>query len=297
MQHAAQVTAQWLDNNQDGSIDDDKIAAELKQKTSILLMSATLWADYPESQDVEEKMNASVDGELVTQDLSAEETNPGNGERDVSQEEVQHLIQTSGWLAAYPEIFDDASGSKLFSLWKTADENKYYVYEDPTCDSGCKTFEFIYKALAVYHNARDDFDRDDEISFTDKEDMDDKLPGLSQLIESSDYEYAKWMWPDGNYKYKNQKIRYYGSIFGSEDNENNQNSSNSDEIGENENEEGNNNEDNEGSDDKKDDETRDDEQESRASHDDDEDSNENHDDDGSDTDSDNEDIDDQENND
>jgi len=194
LEHAAQVTAQWLDNNQDGISDNLEINKALKENNAVLLMSKKGFS----STFMIKLFRESEKRNMFGQDLYAQETNNPT-RRDASQEEIHHLLTGAGWAKTYPDLFDDKSQtSKIYEGWKISDSKGYYNYNDPTCDAECKTMEHLYKSAAAYLNASSDL-RDDEFTIKNSQELKEKLPLMVELFESNEYNYPNKMWPDGKY--------------------------------------------------------------------------------------------------
>lgn len=200
--HAANVTAQWLDNDQDGVADEPKVIKTLKQQNPVVIMSKSGFTD---SQM--DSIFTQLDGR-PGQDLSADETKPVGGRRDASQEEIHHIIMNAGWIKMLPATFSDqpATKSKLFNIWKFANDNKHYAYGDPTCNDACKVTEFVYLATAAYLGSDADL-VSDEMMLKNKTQLQTTIPNIINLFESTDYNYPKTAWPNGNYGFKNN-IKY-----------------------------------------------------------------------------------------
>ena len=73
VRHAAQVTAQWLDNDQDGKIDEKRLRPFLLENRPVLLMSADGF-NFLQFNALEQGL-----GDRIGQDLSAVETGPSRG--------------------------------------------------------------------------------------------------------------------------------------------------------------------------------------------------------------------------
>jgi len=200
--HAANVTAEWLDNDEDGYIDEPRLLATMQESKPVLLMSA----DGLSSSAISDVMN-DLDGYQL-QDLSAAETSPTGSRRDASQEEIHHLIMASGWQKRFPSIFSDApeENSELYKIWMSAEENNFYFYGDPTCDANCKVTEFVYLASASYLGSTRDVEHD-EMRLRTRQELKQKLPAIITLFESSNYVYPTNHWPDGQYPHSNN-IQY-----------------------------------------------------------------------------------------
>ncbi len=205
MIHAANVAAEWLDNDGDGAIDEPDLGASLKESKSLIVMSfdgfssAASLTIFP----------IAIAGGYTLQDLSAQETNDPV-RRDASQEEVHHIIMNGGWMRVFPSVFSDQvdDGSKLYAIWKFADDNGHYSYGDPTCDDSCKTVEFFYLATAAYLGSMADL-FSDEMRLKDRHAMQETIPGIIDIIESTDYSYPTDHWPTGTYEHQGN-IQFFG---------------------------------------------------------------------------------------
>ncbi|WP_052245288.1 hypothetical protein [Halocynthiibacter namhaensis] len=202
LQHAANVAAQWLDNDQDGVADNPVVNEQLAANKATVVMSGSGFG-----------MTAAriysaleLDGRFG-QDLHAVETN--NPERrDASQEEMHHIISGAGWAAVYPELFADQSEtSQIYKGWEHSDANGYYVYNDPTCNNFCKNMEHLYKAVAAYLGSDADL-ADTEFTIKSQAELREKHPDMVALFESPDYDYPNHMWPDGAYEHT-QNITFF----------------------------------------------------------------------------------------
>ncbi|MBJ89181.1 MAG: hypothetical protein CMO98_04895 [Woeseia sp.] len=198
LKYAANVAAEWLDNDGDGDADEPRILDSLKESQSLVVMSL----DGFSSLAFLKIAAASVVGGYTIQDLSAEETNNPT-RRDASQEEIHHIIVVGGWIKALPKIFSDQKDdrSDLYNIWKFADDNGHYSYDDPTCDDSCKTVEFFYLATAAYLGSMADL-FSDEMRLKDKVAMRKHIPNIMDIFESTDYSYPTNHWPTGVYTHK-----------------------------------------------------------------------------------------------
>lgn len=197
--HAANVAAEWLDNDEDGQVDEPRLLETLKTNKPILLMSGNGFNNTA----MDSLMNTFSD--YRAQDLYASETNPGGGERDASQEEIHHLIINAGWQSLFPTVFSESASdnSDLYQAWKFADENSYYVYNDPTCDDSCKVTEFVYLATAAYMEKGTEADlASDEMRLKTRSALSETIPAVIQIFESADYAYPTNHWPDGTYPHQ-----------------------------------------------------------------------------------------------
>jgi hypothetical protein len=97
-------------------------------------------------------------------------------------------------------VFSDRAdqASSLFTQWQRAEDGRHYSYDDPTCDSACKTVEFFYLATAAYLGSEADLESD-EMRIKNRADLRTHLPGIVAIIESDEYDYPVTRWPDGQY--------------------------------------------------------------------------------------------------
>ena len=202
VRHAAHVTAQWLDNNQDGEIDEIRLKPSLLENRPNLLMSAHGF-DAFQLIAIEKGL-----GDRIGQDLAASETAPSQG-RDASQEEIHHLIFMAGWEHMFPRSFSAVpeDRSKLFSTWRSAEKNGFYDYDDPSCDAECKVVEFFYLATAAYLGSQTDVAHD-ELFLKTRIELKQNLPDIIKLVESKAYHYPRYKWPDGHYSF-NKNIQLF----------------------------------------------------------------------------------------
>ncbi len=160
--HAANLLAQYLDNNEDGTIDNQTVMDAMLTNKAYMVM----WAS---ESDLD---NAFIDGR-IGQDLGNAETHPGfvtngnTGEFDAALEEVWHIVTHAGHESAYPNIFGTNSGTSMSDAMDIArggvfetppasyPENAWYKYDDPTCDYKCQGGEYIYWVMSSMLGAQE----------------------------------------------------------------------------------------------------------------------------------------------
>ena len=154
--HAANIMAQYLDNDENGVVDNSLLLTTLLNNDAALFMWKT-----------ESQIN------LNAQDLGADEsipewhTNGQTGQFDAALEEVWHVITYSGYSDAYPEIFGENSGTSLTdamdiarggnftSIPENYPNNAWYTYDDQTCDYQCMATEYFYWGLTSILGAQE----------------------------------------------------------------------------------------------------------------------------------------------
>lgn len=155
LRHAANVMAQYLDNDADGQPDVPAVVETMVANNATLLMAAT--PDEFESLDGAELDQVFDFVGRGGQDLYGSETNPANG-FDASLEEVHHLILNTGWSVIYPDALtvgvdselaaamDIARGGRFDAIPASYPNDAWFTYDDQTCDYTCMLTEYFYWA-------------------------------------------------------------------------------------------------------------------------------------------------------
>lgn len=200
--HAANIMAQYLDNDEDGTVDNPILLSALNSNDAALF----LW-------DNESQMN------LDAQDLVADETVPEwhtngqNGRFDATLEEVWHVITHSGYATAYPDVFgeqpgtalanalDLARGGRFTSIPNSYPEEAWFTYDDETCDYECMATEYIYWAMTSILGAQQN--RLDEIGWEWQLNTPSLVasrdPAIYDLLTDPQYQFPLVL-PDGSYQ-------------------------------------------------------------------------------------------------
>ena len=136
--HAANIVAQYLDNDEDGALDDPQVAAALRSVGAAMLMTETeddwdfdaMFGGYSDR-----KVNAFEDAHNF-QSLYDEETKYAGNDisADGAIEEVLHLITGRGYAVAYPDVWGEEPGS---SVADAIDEVMGDCEASWQCDGGC----------------------------------------------------------------------------------------------------------------------------------------------------------------
>ncbi len=217
--HAANVMAQYLDNDADGMPDNPRVIRSMRESKATLLMFASADESERVIEELEESSTDQIDA-MILQDLYGEETHPGGASRglfDAAYEEVLHLITHAGYALAYPEVFGERPGSKLADAMDKARggrflmvPNKYprtswYTYDDDTCDYACQATEYIYWGLTSLLGAQDFPGRAAEIADEWRLNTAEKFkvgdPLLYNLLTDKRYKLPTRL-PDGKYRPK-----------------------------------------------------------------------------------------------
>lgn len=209
--HAANIMAQYLDNDEDGIIDNQLVVDKMVENNAFLFMWKSQ-SDFP---------NTQPSGRLG-QDLGNDETNPNyvssglTGRFDAALEEVLHIINNAGHSYAYPQAFgqnesselaqamDIARGGKFLTIPSSYPANAWYTYNDTTCDyNSCQTIEYLYWALTSILGAQATDTRLSEIENEWKLNTRAKVQNtdtaIYTLLTNTTYKMPTVL-PDGTYK-------------------------------------------------------------------------------------------------
>jgi len=204
--HAANVMAQYLDNDEDGTADNQAVVDRMVSEKAYL----TMWK-------AENDLTEPPSGRQG-QDLGDDETNPNyvtsgfSGRFDASLEEVLHIITSAGYSKVYPEVFGEVTGSQIADAMDlarggqfTSIPNPYpagawYTYDDSTCEYNCMVTEYHYWAMTSILDAQQS--RLDEIEhewkLNTKEKVESQDPAAYALLTDPQYSFASVI-PDGTY--------------------------------------------------------------------------------------------------
>ncbi|OJJ20014.1 hypothetical protein BKI52_16195 [marine bacterium AO1-C] len=206
--HAANIMAQYLDNDEDGQVDNPKVLAAMKSKKAFLIMWKTE-ADFPTIPPLGR----------IGQDLGNDETIPAwhtngqTGRFDAALEEVLHLITHAGYAKAYPKVFGERSDSEIAKAMDIArgghfnrvptqyPKDAWYTYDDKTCKYKCMVTEYHYWALTSILGAQ--AKRLDEIGHEWRLNTRAKVKArdakIYALLTDPQYKFPRKL-PDGTYK-------------------------------------------------------------------------------------------------
>lgn len=207
--HAANVMAQYLDNDEDGVIDNQAVIDAMIANKAFMVM----W----KSENDLDKINPPSG--QIGQDLGNDETQPSfvssgmTGDFDASLEEVWHIITNAGFAQAYPNVFgtnigtsladamDVARGGQFTSIPNPYPPNAWYTYDDTTCDYDCMAGEYIYWAMSSILGAQANRlnEIDHEWTLNTKEKIQQTDEAVFQLLTAEQYKFPTVI-PDGTYK-------------------------------------------------------------------------------------------------
>ncbi|BBM89044.1 hypothetical protein COTS27_00732 [Spirochaetota bacterium] len=204
IEHAARVAAQWLDNDQDGSIDNTNVAMNLlSNRATVFLLQTASQEEFIENQLAAKYSDPDNLG-VMFQTLYATETHLIStlAERDASGEEIHHILSDSGWenVGNFSQRLDAAyneATNSTPSLW---------VYNDPTCNRECQKTEFLYTSVAAYLGSEPDLQANElKIPAADRTGqasaqawLNANLEQIYNLIHTTTG-YPNQIWPNGQY--------------------------------------------------------------------------------------------------
>jgi hypothetical protein len=209
--HAANVMAQYLDNDEDGKVDDQLVLDKMLENKAFMVM----WKNENDLDNIEPPSGREG------QDLGNDETHPNfvsngrMGEFDASLEEVLHIINSAGHSAAYPNAFGQGVGSDLANAMDIArggqfitipnlyPANAWYSYDDQTCDyASCQTIEYLYWAITSILGAQENRlnEIDDEWRLNTRQKVEDTDTAIFTLLTNPIYKIPTIL-PDGTYRH------------------------------------------------------------------------------------------------
>jgi len=226
--HAANVLAEYLDNDEDGIPDNEEVVDALASENSSIVMRKGEW-EYDMTE-----WTRLVDLHLPPGQhylLWGDETilNAVNEQGivvkfDVSWEEILHLITDWGYGVVYPSVFGRESGTELAKAMDKArgghfeevpkqyPDDAWYTYYDRTCDYDCQNSAYIYWALTSILGAQDFPGRSEQIKdewrLNTKEKVQAQDPAIYALLTEPQYKFPTVL-PNGKYRAKTFMIQKY----------------------------------------------------------------------------------------
>jgi hypothetical protein len=217
--HAARVLAEYLDNDEDGTPDNEKVMDALLSRNTCIVMAKN-----------EEEMASIPRGSRPRgQGLYDRETfpNAAEGVFDVTLEEILHPITGRGYALAYPEIFGTESGTAVAEALDLArgghfeevpeeyPEGAWFTYDDETCRYRCQITEYMYWALTSILGAQDIPGRLDRIGnewrLNTREKVMEQDSAIYALLTNPEYKFPTVI-PDGKYKAGTFTIQPYRHV-------------------------------------------------------------------------------------
>lgn len=158
VKHVAAIFAEWLDNNEDGVVDDNNVWTALTSRNALMPIFSQE-GSAAENTFFNNYMGNGVgavcyNGEIVT-------TRPLTAQFDATVEEVLHTISSVGYSNAYPSAFGEAAnsnslltqamdvarGGHFTTIPNPYPASAWYTYDDATCNYNCMSTEYFYWGL------------------------------------------------------------------------------------------------------------------------------------------------------
>ena len=166
--HVATITAELLDNNEDGILDHTVLCDQLAGVDAFMPIFSN------EGSPAEDELFDNFDeaahcasAVLYAGEVSPE--NPADWFEEAVVEEVLHTINHCGHVPLYPAAFslspgssalseamDVARGGQFTSIPSTYPEAAWYHYDDNTCDYECMAIEYLYWCTVSHMGLLDD---------------------------------------------------------------------------------------------------------------------------------------------
>lgn len=219
MLHAANLLAEYLDNDEDGIPDNQPVVDAMVKHNTSLIMS--------KDEDEMRSLDRSSLPPGEKQGLWDYETRPGGAERgvfDAAIEEIIHPITHVGYATVYPEVFGTNPGSEVGKIMDEArgghfervpdiyPDNSWYTYDDETCLYECQITEYIYWALTSILGAQNFPGRLENIQqewrYNTKEKVEKGDPRIYALLTDPQYKFPTIL-PDGSYSPKTFAIEKF----------------------------------------------------------------------------------------
>ncbi|MEM7371885.1 MAG: hypothetical protein AAF587_24940 [Bacteroidota bacterium] len=206
--HAANLMAQYLDNDEDGQPDNQAVVDKMVEKNAFMVM-------WKKQSDLRVNLPNGWEG----QDLGNDETHPSyvangrTGTFDAALEEVLHIITHAGYAEVYPNIFGEMQGSEIANAMDIARGGQFttipkpypagawYTYDDNTCEYNCMVTEYHYWALTSILGAQEnrlgEIEQEWKLNTRDKVQQQDSA--VFKLLTDPQYKFPTVL-PDGTYK-------------------------------------------------------------------------------------------------
>ena len=207
--HAASILAEYLDNDEDGIIDNQRVVDKLIEKKAWILMA-----------EDESESRAAIRfpiGNRFFLELYEEEVSIINGSPrfDASLEEILHLITQYGYAEVYTNKFgenknseiakamDEARGGYFKNVPNSYPPSAWYTYDDKTCNYSCQITEYTYWALTSILGAQEFPGRLEEIQNEWKLNTKEKVKNNNSqaygLLTNPEFKFPTYL-PDGKYR-------------------------------------------------------------------------------------------------
>ena len=217
--HTANVLAEYLDNDENGSVDQPEVLNKLLGDSTNETATMVLFASESEQESYGDSLETIIQVLPRSQNLFADEIFEGGSlgyDRDATLEEVLHLVTHLGWNEAFPEVWGENKDSPVANAMDLArggyfenipalyPEGAWYTYYDDTSDYPTQITEYVYWATTTYLGGQNWPERNhsnysNEWSPYTKEMLLETDPAIVSLMTSDAYHFPISKLPDGNY--------------------------------------------------------------------------------------------------
>ncbi|MBI69630.1 MAG: hypothetical protein CMJ38_06445 [Phycisphaerae bacterium] len=152
--HCANILAQWIDNNEDGEVDNVFVYQELVNRHASMVM----WWNEDQAEDDFDNIPNDVLDNYALQAIFGDEVNmnyPKNQEFDATLEETLHLVTHEGYSRVFPSTWGEFPETAMTNTMDAVIKGGWYHYDDPTCDYECDATEYFYWSLTSILGAQD----------------------------------------------------------------------------------------------------------------------------------------------
>ena len=208
--HAAHVLAEYLDNNEDGLVDNQLVV-------DAMIASGGNIGIWQTEGDLEVYDDLGFTN-LTVSDVETRpdwHTNNQTGLYDASLEEIMHSVTMNGYANAYPEVFgelvgttvanamDVARGGQFIQIPEQYPESAWYGYRDETADYKTMITEYMYWGLSSILGAQDKrlAEVSHEWQLNTAELVRTGDPTLYNLLTDEQYKFPTHL-PDGTYAFE-----------------------------------------------------------------------------------------------
>ncbi|MDP7566566.1 MAG: hypothetical protein QF794_10700 [Candidatus Marinimicrobia bacterium] len=211
--HAAKIMAQYLDNDEDGEVDNQLVADKLISVDATLVMfkDENELDNFDSDEPDHDHYQLLFDEETIPSFIK----NSSNVRFDASIEEVLHLITHEGYSKVYTSVLGELKGSAIANAMdkarggyfesppSTYPAGAWYSYDDETCEYDCMVTEYFYWALTSIMGAQGYPDRLDEIGHEWKLNTSEKVktgdPDVYNILTDPQYNLPTVL-PNDEYK-------------------------------------------------------------------------------------------------
>ena len=224
--HTANVLAEYLDNDENGTVDQPEVLTKLLGSSNSEIATMVLFASENEQESYDNYFANLMRVLERTQNLFADEIfeNGSQGDdRDATLEEVLHLVTDLGWDEAFPEVWGERKGSTLADAMDLArggyfenvpaqyPDGAWFTYDDDTSDYATQITEYLYWATTTYLGGQDWTGRihsnyTNEWKPYTRSMLEQTDPAIVTLMTSTSYNFPIKQLPDGNYSVSAQAV-------------------------------------------------------------------------------------------